>query len=126
ERHARAPGESAARPDQQRQGGGLGPHSRHDEWLPPYPVGEGPGRQLENAPHSRVDRGQEPDRSETEPRPREEQRQQPPRHAVVQVVDQSRLGGGKQARSFQLTRAKTSKNRPLEPGSGEAPTRPPS
>jgi hypothetical protein len=87
--------EGVAERDHQ-QAGGLGELPAGDQPLAADPVGERAGEQLPDAPHGRGDGDQQPDGAEVEPAEGEEHREQPPGHALVEVVDQPRLAGRRQ------------------------------
>ena len=76
----------------------LDPHARRDQPFAPESVGEGARYQLTEAPHGRIDRRKRADLSEAQPGRGEQQREQSPRHAVVQVVDEAGLADGRQSR----------------------------
>ena len=77
----------------QREGEGLEPHARDDQPLPAPPVGQGAGEQLPDAPHGRVERGQDADPADRQSGGGEQDREQTPGEAVVEVVHQSGLAG---------------------------------
>ena len=54
------------------------------------------GEELPDAPGRRVDGGERADLREVHPRRREEEREETPRHAVVQVVDEARLADARE------------------------------
>src|SRR5207237_9819506 len=59
-------------------------------------VGERAGRELQNAPHRRIDCGEDTDATEAHLRGRKEERKETPRHSVVEVVDQPRLADARE------------------------------
>ena len=79
-----------------RDGHGLQEHAGDDQRSPPDMVGQGAGADLGHAPDRRVDGSQDRDLGERRAVRRVEERQQAPRHPVVEVVDEARLRGREQ------------------------------
>ena len=93
----------------QRDGDGLGEHAAGDEPLAADPVGQRAGDELAEAPHGGVERGEDADAADGQAGGGEEDREQAPGEAVVEVVDQAGLAGTTTAPcSRKLVSAKTS------------------
>ena len=67
-----------------------------------------------NGPDRGVRRGEDADLGEREARRRVEQREQAPRHAVVEVVDETGLGGGRKVAVAERSYARTPRARAAE------------
>jgi hypothetical protein len=92
------PGSEAAGQGGAGQREGLEQPPCGDEGLAAQPVRERAGGELAEAPHGRVQRGQEADLADGEAATDKQQRQQPPGEPVVEVVDQAGLAAGGQGR----------------------------
>src|SRR5579863_8708383 len=75
---------------------GLNPHSRSDQPLSTPPIDEWPRHGLQDSPDSRIDGFQNANSLDAQAVAREEEREDPPAHSIVQVVDQTGLAGRKQ------------------------------
>src|SRR5437773_8037977 len=73
---------------------GLHPHAGHDEPLAADPVREATRDELSYAPDGWIDRGKKGDVPQPETGGGKEERQEPPRHAVVQIVYEAGLADG--------------------------------
>ena len=67
-------------------------HAARDQPLAPDVVGERTGAELAQAPDGGVDRRQDRDLVDAQTAGGEEEREEAPGHAVVEVVDQTRPG----------------------------------
>jgi hypothetical protein len=74
----------------------LHPHARGDEPLAPDPVGPRSREQLRDAPRRGIDRSEGRDLFDVHVRGREEQGEEAPRHAIVEIVDQARLADARE------------------------------
>lgn len=91
----RPPGESRAG-CHQAQSQPLESRAAGDEPLAPPPVDQGSGEELTQAPHRRVEGRQHAERATESPAEASKDREEAPRQAVVEVVDQTRLTGSRQ------------------------------
>src|SRR2546427_3421600 len=96
ERRARRESREARRDGNSADADCLDPHPGHDQPLAAEAVGERAGRELQDAPNRRVDCGEDTDATEAHVRGREEEREETPRHSVVEVVDQPRLADARE------------------------------
>ena len=90
---------SASAPVHEHQGeqrDALEHHAARNEPLSPDPVGESAGAELHDAPRCRVDEREHADLAQRQSRRGEEKREEAPREAVIQVVDESCLAGAGQ------------------------------
>src|SRR4029450_9593713 len=74
----------------------LHPHAAYDEALAPPAVAQGSGGDLQHAPDRRIDGLEDADALHPQAEGGEEQGEDAPAHAVVEVVDEPRLGGGEE------------------------------
>src|SRR5713226_8943457 len=74
----------------------LNPHASHDQAFAAPAVAERSGNGLEDAPDSRIYGLENSDSLHSEPEGIEEQGEDSPAHAIVQVVDETCLGGCKE------------------------------
>src|SRR5881296_3482161 len=84
----------AGRERDQSDSRGLHPHARHDEPLAADPVREAARGELSYAPDGWIDRGKKGDIPQAEASGGEDEREESPRHAVVQVVHEAGLADG--------------------------------
>jgi hypothetical protein len=96
--HSREPGEKAGRGGDGGDGQTLSPHPGGDEPFAPPAVRQRPGEELADTPHRWIDGGQHADRPQGQSCRCEVQREHTPGQPVVEVVDQPRLGRGRQGR----------------------------
>src|SRR5229473_6260492 len=75
----------------------LDDHAPRDQALPPPAVGERPRRDLEKTPADRIHRLHHTDALDAKTQGREIEGIEPPRHPVVQIVDEAGLAGGEEA-----------------------------
>ena len=86
----------AGRDDNETDADRLNPHARRDQPLAADAIRPRAGEQLGDAPGRRIDRGEGSDLREVHPRGCEQQREQAPGHAVVEIVDETGLADARQ------------------------------
>src|SRR3989337_3690621 len=80
----------------EKQTGGLNPHAGDDQALAPPAIAQGTRGDLQDTPCRGIDRLEDADALDAEAEGSEEQWENAPAHAIVEIVDEAGLRGGEQ------------------------------